>query len=110
MGIELYNDYEICQICRNFLKNKDDTEIDGPSFRYILIDDISKNCKHFFHVECIKNEFIDYIQNEFPFQLHCFHCGYLQEYSKKCFWELTLYKMLNNRVIDTYYDEYDDYD
>lgn len=27
MGIEFYNDYEICQICRNFLKIKNNTDI-----------------------------------------------------------------------------------
>jgi len=111
MGIEFYNEYEICQICKNNLENDDESKIDGPILRIIfLIDDVSENCKHYFHVECIKKEFYDYIINGFPFQLHCFHCGYLKEYSKICFWELTLYKMLNNRFEELEYDDVDDYE
>lgn len=98
MGILLYNEFEICQICMGHI---DDDYIDGPSLKNIIIyDDINENCNHFFHFKCIKNEYDDFINNQFPFKLHCLKCGYLRKYSYSCFWELTIYRTLINKYTD----------
>lgn len=106
MGNHLYTEFDICQICMMYIDKHQ--KIDGPSLKNIIIHDgINENCNHFFHESCIKKEFDDFINNEFPFKLHCSYCGYLRKYSYSCFWEISLYKTLINKYIDfNFIEEY----